>query len=361
MYDFPSQRIELSASDLGSPEQFVRDHVLAHRPCVVRGGADDWPAVVRWRDDEYLRRRAGHVIVEYFAAARQGFRFNYTSEKHAVSLESFLSVYRARPDHYLIDFDLPEELVPDAGDNVVLQGFRRLEDYHQRTAFYLGAGGQLTELHYEYEDLVHVVIDGEKEFFVFDTSEFPKLYPGDDLAGPDFSRVDVARPDLCPDARDTVLHHVRLQAGDVLYLPCYWWHGVRSHGRNVALSYKRADRRCQLRAFGKLLEADFLPGYGERWRGMWREREHVGPWLVNELRDGSPGPFHDDDVIARYLTYSIAYEYLCEHEQSTSWLDALFERVKPDIVETLRRGSFSRPRRYLLETLYRVRTGLFEI
>ena len=30
---------------------------------------------------------------------------------------------------------------------------------------------------------------------------------------------------------------ISLEAGDLLYVPCYWWHRVYSYGRNLAVSY----------------------------------------------------------------------------------------------------------------------------
>lgn len=361
MYDFVDRRVELRADHPATPEQFLREHVRAHRPCLVRGGAADWPAMSLWRDDRYLREQAGHVTIERFVAARDGFRFNYTSAKQEMTLSAFIESYRARPDVYMIDVDLPGELESDLGDHDILRGFRQLENYHQRTAFYLGAGGQLTELHYEYEDLVHVVVDGEKDFFLFDTTDFPRLYPEeDDPAGPDFSRLDVARPELCPDAANALLYQVRLRAGDVLYVPCYWWHGVRSHGRNMDLSYKRADRRSQVRAFCKLLECGVFADDGGHSLTSWRDRDQVAPQLIDELRVGSTR-VPDDDLVSHYLNIGIAYEYLCEHRRDASWLLDSLERDKARIVNALAAASLSRSGAYLLETFYRVQTGLFQV
>ena len=47
-------------------------------------------------------------------------------------------------------------------------------------------------------------------------------------------------PDLAtfPALRNASPLEATLRRGDVLYLPCCWWHAVRgSHGRNLSLNY----------------------------------------------------------------------------------------------------------------------------
>ena len=65
----------------------------------------------------------------------------------------------------------------------------------------------------------------------------------DDSPPPNFSRVVLTAPAAELHARFPRLQHARetrceLRAGDLLYLPCGWWHAVRgSDERNLSINY----------------------------------------------------------------------------------------------------------------------------
>jgi len=46
-----------------SPLTFYRDYVSANLPVLIRGAVDEWPALERWRSNDYLRRAMGDQLV----------------------------------------------------------------------------------------------------------------------------------------------------------------------------------------------------------------------------------------------------------------------------------------------------------
>ncbi|CAD2215055.1 transcription factor jumonji, jmjC domain-containing protein [Angomonas deanei] len=44
--------------------EFMRQFVFLNRPCVILGAADDWPAMQKWRDDDYLFDLKGELPLE---------------------------------------------------------------------------------------------------------------------------------------------------------------------------------------------------------------------------------------------------------------------------------------------------------
>ena len=119
---------------------------------------------------------------------------------------------------------------------------------------YFGGGGQTTSTHYDGEENMFFVADGEKELILFHPSNCDLLYPK--LYG--FSLSQIPAPDLIAlvDARErgeappaAILEQFPLAAfakplrcvvrrGEMLYLPSNWYHCVRGgHGRNVLIAH----------------------------------------------------------------------------------------------------------------------------
>merc|ERR1719330_877710 len=117
---------------------------------------------------------------------------------------------------------------------------------------YLGCGRNTTPVHFDaYENLM-LCLCGSKRVWLYPPCDAPFLYPvGDGVMYPesDFSRsaaIPFRRFDDLPAdlrARYPRLSRARpvevsLRAGDVLYLPCCWWHCVEgSEGRNMILNW----------------------------------------------------------------------------------------------------------------------------
>ena len=55
-----------------SPLQFYREHVSANLPALVRGAIDDWPALHKWRSNDYLRRTMGEQQLVSVACTPHG-------------------------------------------------------------------------------------------------------------------------------------------------------------------------------------------------------------------------------------------------------------------------------------------------
>nr|VFK07865.1 MAG: Cupin-like domain-containing protein [Candidatus Kentron sp. LPFa] len=247
-----------------SADVFFQDYVMGNRPCLSRGGARDWPAVTRWRDDEYLRRVAGRERIARTTSVLPNNGFDHHSIIEPALFDDFLGSYKDNARLYVNDAAIPGVLVGDLGGSSMLGGLARLDPLpwgDKRLTMFMGSGDQLAPLHYDDEDNVYVVIDGEKDILLFDIADFAAMYPHNDNRLPDFSRVSLSHIDYeqYPLIEAVTCYRARLRAGDMLYMPAYWWHEVRSVGRSIAVSYIRLDRRTQLLVFGKLLRAGVFP------------------------------------------------------------------------------------------------------
>jgi hypothetical protein len=107
---------------------------------------------------------------------------------------------------------------------------------------WIGQHGQATALHYDAMDNLNAVVRGGKRFTLFSPEDTGLLYhcPLDaPRPGAYYSLVDPRAPDLqrYPRFADAAPVEVALAAGEMLFLPAFWWHQVESVGESFAVSF----------------------------------------------------------------------------------------------------------------------------
>jgi hypothetical protein len=229
-----------SLSDLGH-EEFDRDYYRRSRPFVVRGGARAWPAFARW-SPEHLRARFGDRIVKVAINRRGAFDYARARQEsmpfhHAADL-----IHADRPDgeifHYVQQRSIPVEFPELLADLQVPRWIDR-PDWIAATNLWYGGAGNVTPLHFDRDNNFYAQLRGRKHLTLFDPSHFLDLYPDLGSALSHISRVDLLAPDYAsfPALRATRSIEVLLEPGDLLYLPPYWWHLVRSLDEAISINY----------------------------------------------------------------------------------------------------------------------------
>lgn len=343
-----------------SEAEFHDQFMLGHRPCVVRGGAREWPAVTRWRDDAYLRRIAGDSPIKRTTSIRSDLAFGHMSPMDVTRFDEFLDGYASDPRRYVNDSDVPEPLVPDLGTHAVHRAFEEFEDYCCRTGMFMGRGDQRAPLHYDDEDNLYTVLAGEKRFVLFDVADFRRMYPHNHRLGPDFSAADCGDFDrrkfpLMAGATRYVAH---LYPGDILYVPSYWWHSVTSIGRNIAVSLTRTDRRSQLRAFIKLVHNHALPlsdGLRAEMLAMIDQPVQTARRVQRALE---PDRLLRDDLFSLYLKLGLVYAHSPAYRAEVV---AAHDALREAVAQRLNEAEWSYPVLYLMQNFYRCDTGIFMV
>jgi peptidyl-lysine (3S)-dioxygenase / protease len=145
---------------------------------------------------------------------------------------------------------------------------------------WIGDGQTIGKLHFDEYDNFLVQVSGSKEILLFDPHHNENLYEGH-IAEAHFSfnidtetfskdhllestsmvMIDLSNPDYnkFPRFRNTQSLKYRIEPGDILYLPSFWWHEVPSFSfkdslnRNIAVNFwywrwnfpvRRADCIC---------------------------------------------------------------------------------------------------------------------
>jgi len=132
------------------------------------------------------------------------------------------------------------------------------------TNIWLGNGKTVGKLHFDEYDNLLCQVSGKKTVVLFDPHKNENLYEGyireavlsysppsdsfarttlSDSTSLVMSPVDISHPDLerYPLFKKAKSMECTIEAGEVLYLPSFWWHEVRSspdeHRRNIAVNY----------------------------------------------------------------------------------------------------------------------------
>jgi hypothetical protein len=238
--------------------QQVDRAIAQHRPSIFTGLMDEQPASA-W-DLPGLRQRLGARPVQVVSNGRP--RISWDPKRglavRSLSFQEFadrLSGQGGAAHEYLQD---------DINSVPALKADYRLPPClgarpFMREKLWLGGDGLITPLHYDPAETFHWVIRGAKRFLCYPpgvTRYYP--YPTDSDA-PFISQVDPddPRPRDFPRFRAAVPTEFTLHAGEILYLPAFWWHQVYSRETfNLSLNFVWfASTARNVRHLGQYLRA----------------------------------------------------------------------------------------------------------
>lgn len=247
---------EIAVQGGAIPDEMLR----ATRPFVVRGLAADWPLVraARTSSDEasaYLRRFYRDVPVRallgppdidgryFYNDDLTGFNYHSLQARLTDVLDE-LAQQRTRPPErqgavYVGSTSIDLALPGMRAENAIDLGTR-----DPIASIWIGNRTRIAP-HYDLPDNVAVVAAGERRFTLFPPEQLKNLYVGPldfNPAGQAISLVDHAHPDLArfPRYAEALRHAevAELEAGDAVFIPSMWWHGVEALAPfNVLVNY----------------------------------------------------------------------------------------------------------------------------
>ena len=228
-----------------SADAIPADVLRSTQPVLLRGLVRHWPMVqAAQRSDaafcDYLRGFGADTRVALWRGGPEiGGRFFYNDDFSGFNFRHEVAAFGA----------LLDELLAGSADAVYMgsteldgafPGLRQqhplasLDGFAPLVSLWLGNRIQVAA-HFDLPDNIACVVAGRRRFTLFPPAQVANLYIGPlDLtpAGQPVSLVDHARPDLERFPRYAqALEHAQvfeLEAGDALFLPSQWWHGVES-------------------------------------------------------------------------------------------------------------------------------------
>jgi lysine-specific demethylase 8 len=229
------------ALDELTPAEFNRHYHGPSRPVLLRGAARRWRAFGRWSPESFVAL-FGDRPVELAESDGRGFDYTFPTTRRMSFREAAELIAADRPEsaqHYYLLKQNIRAVFPELEADLDAPPW--LDDPTLLTSvnLWFGGAGNLTPLHYDRSNNFLVQLFGRKHVTLCDPSHFDCLYPALDSDRPHISRADITRRDdeafpLLSQARPV---EVLLAPGDVLYLPPYWWHQVRSLDQSISVNY----------------------------------------------------------------------------------------------------------------------------
>ncbi len=224
-----------------SPAEFRERYVKPGRPVVITGATESWPARQKW-SLEYFRTQlderrlpVARVVDRQVELGDAGFAFD-----EGAGFGSFLDRLRegerrgVPSDGYLTVN--PAEHLPELLNDLPVPGFRPQAPWSLR-GFWLSGRDVRTPLHMDLPDNLFAQIVGRKQVTLFAPRNELWMYRSPPWSSrPQISRVDAEHPDYerFPRFRNARPIRLVLDPGEVLYLPRYWWHQMRSLDTSVS-------------------------------------------------------------------------------------------------------------------------------
>lgn len=216
-----------------------------------------WKALERWSSDEYLRskpelsRMESTMVVEECqmkpsnptnALARDGL---VNAPENFYSLNATSSTFFSRfnepnEDSYWywygkVENSLKADVEPSEGLWVDALDLEQFGLYMWLSGPDIGPWW-----HYDQDHNFYVQVAGKKRFVLippWETSHmhpYPQIHPRNHKAQVDFDHPNLTATPNYASVQEAYL--AELEPGEVLYIPPYWWHHVRSHVRSVSLA-----------------------------------------------------------------------------------------------------------------------------
>ncbi|XP_013382112.1 uncharacterized protein LOC106152915 [Lingula anatina] len=205
------------------PETFYKDYVYPSVPVIVRGGLKHWPAMEKWKNEEYLKEKFGHCLYTI--------RKKVVDEHHPaemlMSLADFLDAYR-KEKLYLTayicpemtqDFSMPSCIGCDAYVKMILD-----------MILFFNTGWTNTEVHIDPYEIFYTQIRGKRQWILTPPSDGKYLHTEEFPYHAGMCPADVDAVDLIkyPNISKAAIYNVTINEGDMLYVPEAWFHQVRT-------------------------------------------------------------------------------------------------------------------------------------
>ncbi|XP_068694884.1 lysine-specific demethylase 8-like isoform X1 [Montipora foliosa] len=241
------KKVEIEHIHCPSLEAFFANYMQKSKPVILNGITDHWPArTTRQWSTQYLKKVAGCRTVP----VELGLRYtDDTWTQKLMTIADFIDNHvdpiesgQEREIAYLAQHQLFDQ-IPELRNDIITPDYCCLGDGDNdddvKINAWFGPQGTISPMHHDpYHNLLAQVV-GEKYLRLYSKTETDKLYPHKSTLLNNTSQVDVEEPDLVrfPEFASAVYQECILREGQMLYIPPYYWHYVRSLSLSFSVSF----------------------------------------------------------------------------------------------------------------------------
>ncbi len=229
----PIQRIEKP-----SIHEFQTKFGLTNQPVIISGVAKEWAASSFWQP-EMFKNMFGNISAPLRASDNEiDVFFGQSQEQKIMSIADYIdsissSDLNGQRPAYLGNIPLNSPLTKQYFD--LIKSHFNFPNYFPENSgeeirLWIGATNQKSTIHNDNYHNFNAQIFGNKTFLLFSPEEYKKLSIvkiDDELWS---SPIDPQQPDLdkFPSFNEINGLEAKLQPGDILFIPAFWWHQART-------------------------------------------------------------------------------------------------------------------------------------
>ena len=226
-----------------SGDEFRDRYYASNRPVIIDGLLGDWTAVTEWTPD-YLKRAAGHSVVEVMTGRCADPRYEINAHRHRTQMrfDAYIDmVYSGKVtnDYYMTARNL---FFQNADTRALFNDLAPLPRQYltpkvdgRRCFLWFGPAGTVTPLHHDTMNILIAQVVGRKRFRLIAPEHWQYLYNNVGV----FSDVDCETPDLAkhPKFRHAGVADIILRPGEALFMPVGWWHHARALDVSMTVTF----------------------------------------------------------------------------------------------------------------------------
>lgn len=215
-----------------SGEDFEHDYLVPGHPVVIENYFQTLPSS-KWNLQYLLENVPDNEVNVRGQTDSQAYKLGKSYTLRKTTLSEYVrdlqdGNYKGRSSYMAVQNI--SKVFPQLVDECVMPKY--IGKPHNGPFLWIAHKGHYEFCHFDPDEGMLMMIEGEKEIKMFCSSDLLKLYPnalgskGKTIQ----SQVDCNEPDYSrfPDFKDTICYHCNLHAGEMLYIPAFWWHQVTS-------------------------------------------------------------------------------------------------------------------------------------
>lgn len=210
------------------PEITYRDCIESNEPLVITDIFSIFPNLAKW-DIDFLAEKIvdKEALVQLESLEADSYGWQQIRIQTSEYFRKMKTGFSGEPLLYLAQQNISvthpelEELIE----------FDQLLPYGivKQSNLWIGPGGTKAPLHMDPDINFFLQLKGSKTFYLFSPADTQYIYANSPISQkPEFSQIQASNIDYVkyPKAKQAKVKIVKLEEGEILYLPAYWWHEV---------------------------------------------------------------------------------------------------------------------------------------
>jgi tRNA wybutosine-synthesizing protein 5 len=215
-----------------SEKDFNTHYFQRNIPIIIKGAMKQSGAVVKWSPAYFTSLFGARKI--RLAHSKTGIYNFQKGDAVRVDMPFAEAVsYMEFNNCYYISQSSVKDNYPELMEDINEPVWIAKSDFRRATNLWFGGKGCISPLHFDTSHNFLAQIYGIKHIVLYSPADRRFLYPSEN----NVSLIDMDRPDDFPLFEHARPYPIRLEPGDVLYLPFYWWHVVESLDMSISVNF----------------------------------------------------------------------------------------------------------------------------